>query len=101
MSHIGSRAVIMRRRLEDGLAGRDVPDDFAPSVWDEWNAKSSKDKATDGLSADDELLVRIDALTPDERATASFKMGPLTLDARDLVAMRLNEHTLHTWDIEV
>jgi uncharacterized protein (TIGR03083 family) len=101
MSHIGSGAVIMRKRLEDGLAARDVPDDFAPRVWDEWNAKASKDKAADGLLADDELIVRIDALTPDERAKASFKVGPLTLDVRDLVAMRLNEHTLHTWDIEV
>jgi hypothetical protein len=28
-------------------------------------------------------------------------MGPITLDFRQFVAMRLNEHALHTWDIEV
>jgi hypothetical protein len=28
-------------------------------------------------------------------------MGPLTLDFEQFVAMRLNEHALHTWDIDV
>ena len=28
-------------------------------------------------------------------------MGPLTLDFAQFVAMRLNEHAFHTWDIEV
>ena len=28
-------------------------------------------------------------------------MGPLTLDFEQFVGMRLNEHVLHTWDIEV
>jgi uncharacterized protein (TIGR03083 family) len=101
MSHIGSGAVIMQRRLEDGLAGRDPPDAFAPSVWDVWIAKSPKDKAVDGLVADDALVSRFAGLTDDERAGLAVSMGPLTLDATALVSMWLNEHTLHTWDIEV
>jgi hypothetical protein len=28
-------------------------------------------------------------------------MGPITLDFEQFVGMRLNEHSLHTWDIEV
>src|SRR3954463_10791628 len=40
LSHLGSGAVIMQRRLEDALAGQDTPDDFALGVWDTWNAKS-------------------------------------------------------------
>jgi hypothetical protein len=39
LSHLGSGAVITHRRLEDALAGRKTPDDFALGVWDEWNAK--------------------------------------------------------------
>jgi uncharacterized protein (TIGR03083 family) len=101
MSHIGSGAVIMQRRVDDELAGRDLPDDFAPSVWDEWNAKSPKDKAVDGLVADDALVSRLAGLTDDERAGLSISMGPLSLDATAVVSMRLNEHTLHTWDIAV
>ena len=101
ISHIGSGAVIMQRRVEDGLAGRDIPDDFAPTVWDEWNAKSPKDKAVDGLVADDASVSCFAGLTEDERARLAVSMGPLRLDATALVSMRLNEHTLHTWDIEV
>ena len=101
MSHLGSGAVIMQRRVEDGLAGRDLPDDFAPSVWDEWNAKSPLDKAIDGLSVDDALVERFAGLTDAERAGLAVSLGPLTLDATALVTVRLNEHVLHTWDIEV
>src|SRR5215471_3396188 len=77
MSHIGSGAVIMQRRVEDGLAGRDSPDDFAPTVWDEWNAKSPKDKAVDGLVADDALVSRFAGLNQDERTGLAVSLGPL------------------------
>ena len=40
LSHIGSGAIIGRRALDDGLVGADTPEDFAPSTWDVWNAKS-------------------------------------------------------------
>jgi uncharacterized protein (TIGR03083 family) len=101
MSHLGSGAVIMQRRVDAGLAGSAVPDDFAPSVWDVWNAKSAMDKAVDGLATDRALVDRFSALSDDERGRLSVSMGPLTLDATDLVSVRLNEHALHTWDIEV
>ena len=32
----------MSRRLEDGLDGRDMPEEFAPAVWDTWNAKAPR-----------------------------------------------------------
>jgi uncharacterized protein (TIGR03083 family) len=101
LSHLGSGAVIMGRRLEDTLAGRDTPDDFAPSVWDEWNAKTPRAKADDALAADAALLRAIEAVGDAERARASFSMGPLSLDFDGFVAMRLNEHAFHTWDVEV
>jgi uncharacterized protein (TIGR03083 family) len=101
LSHLGSAAVITQRRLEDALAGRDTPDDFAPGVWDTWNAKSPTDKRNEALAADGELLARIDAVTPDERRTFTTAVGPLTIGFDQLVAMRLNEHAFHTWDIEV
>jgi hypothetical protein len=31
LSHMGSGAVIMHRRLDDGLEGESVPDDFPPT----------------------------------------------------------------------
>jgi uncharacterized protein (TIGR03083 family) len=101
LSHIGSGATIMARRVDDELAGEPTPDDFAPSVWDTWNAKSPGAQRDDGLAADEGLLQRLET-TPDERrATLQFAMGPLNLDFGSFVGMRLNEHAFHTWDIEV
>lgn len=101
LSHLGSGAVILRRRLDDALAGKDMPDDFAPSVWDEWNAKSPRAKADDALAADADAVVRLESLTADERSTLVVAVGPLQLDATAFVALRLNEHVLHTWDVAV
>jgi uncharacterized protein (TIGR03083 family) len=101
LSHIGSGGVIMERRLEDALAGEDFPDDFAPQVWETWNAKSPRDQADHALASDAELVDRLMALTDTERARVKLSFGPLTLDADSFVALRLNEHVLHTWDVEV
>ncbi|MHB1928524.1 MAG: maleylpyruvate isomerase N-terminal domain-containing protein [Acidimicrobiales bacterium] len=56
MSHLGSGAVIFRRRVEDSLEGRETPEGFNESIWTDWNAKSQADKATDALAADAELM---------------------------------------------
>ena len=101
LSHIGSGAVIMHRRLDDVLAGLDTPDDFAPGAWDAWNAKTPTAQRDDALAADASLLAAMDSVTADERAAFSFDMGPLKLGFDAFVAMRLNEHAFHTWDIEV
>jgi uncharacterized protein (TIGR03083 family) len=101
LSHLGSGAVIMQRRLEDALAGQDTPDDFAPGVWSSWNAKGPVEQRDDALAADAALLARIEAVPPEERNTFTSAMGPMTLGFAQFVGMRLNEHAFHTWDIEV
>jgi len=101
VSHLGSGAVITRRRLNDTVAGVDTPEGFAQGVWDSWNAKEPVAQRDDALAADAELLARIDAITPEQRETFASTMGPMTLDFQAFVGMRLNEHALHTWDIEV
>ena len=101
LSHLGSGAVITVRRIDDALAGRSMPDDFAPGVWDEWNAKTPEAQRDDALAADARLMDRIEAVTQEERASFAFPLGPLTLDFEQFVQLRLNEHVLHTWDVEV
>jgi uncharacterized protein (TIGR03083 family) len=101
LSHLGSAAVITQRRLEDTLAGRETPDDHAPGVWAEWNAKTPVEKRRDALAADAGLLARLEEVTLEQRDVVSFTMGPMSLTFTDFVAMRLNEHAFHTWDIEV
>jgi uncharacterized protein (TIGR03083 family) len=101
LSHLGSAAVITRRRLDDALAGRPTPDDFALGVWDTWNGKTPGAQRDDALAADADLLARIETVTPEQRSGFSSAMGPMTLGFTEFVAMRLNEHAFHTWDIEV
>jgi uncharacterized protein (TIGR03083 family) len=101
LSHLGSSAVILRRRMDDSLAGRETHDDLARSVWDEWNPKSPDEKASDALVADQALLDRIESLTQDEAARFRFSLASMSFDLAGFVGLRLNEHALHTWDIEV
>jgi uncharacterized protein (TIGR03083 family) len=101
LSHIGSGAVIMQRRLDDGLAGRPFPDDFAPGVWETWNAKSARAMADDALISDAALVERLEGLSEDDLAGFRFRLGPREFDGHGMIALRLNEHTFHTWDVEV
>src|SRR5262245_33187274 len=80
LSHLGSGAVISVRRLDDGLAGTTMPDDFAPTVWAEWNVKTPRDKADDALTADRVFLDRLLLLSDAEKAGFSAALGPLTVD---------------------
>jgi uncharacterized protein (TIGR03083 family) len=101
LSHVGSGGVIAKARLDAALDGRDLADDFAQPIWDEWNAKSPEAKAADALVADRALLDRLDSLTDDERTRFHLSLGPIELDLAGFVGLRVNEHALHTWDIEV
>src|ERR1700684_3033753 len=98
LSHLGSGAVIMRGRLEDIRAGRETPDDFAPSVWDEWNAKTPRAQADDALAADEAVLQALEAVDEDERALLTFPMGPLSLGFNEFAGLRLNEQVFTTLD---
>jgi len=101
LSHVGSGAVILQRRLDDALSGTPTPDDAAQAVWDAWNAKAPAEQAADCAVTDRALLERIESLGADDRARVRVELGPMALDLDGFVAMRLNEHALHLWDIEV
>ncbi len=101
LSHLGSGAVIMRSSLNATAAGEAVPMDFNQSVWDEWNAKSPVDQRDGVLAANAALLDRVGALTDAQWDELTFSLGPMTLSAVGFIGLRLNEHALHTWDIEV
>jgi uncharacterized protein (TIGR03083 family) len=101
LSHVGSGGVIMRRSLEDTLAGREADGSFNQGVWDEWNAKDPDAQAADALEADATLVAALSAVTEEQRRGFAFSMGPMSLDFDGFVALRLSEHAVHTWDIEV
>jgi len=101
LSHVGSGAVILDRHFEDAVEGRNTDESFNESVWAEWNAKEPASQAADALVADASLLEHLSSLDDTRRGGFHFSMGPINLDFDGLAGLRLNEHALHTWDIEV
>ena len=100
LSHLGSSGEIFRARLDAAVQGRtDQPDQDA--IWAAWNAKSPEAKAADALVADAGLLGALETLPHDVRTAFRLSLGPLEVDFDGLVGLRLNEHLLHTWDVEV
>ncbi len=100
-SHLGSGAVIGRKRFEDSVTGREVDPAFNAAVWDEWNAKEPAAQVRDALTSDAALLDLLEGATKEERAGFSLSMGPYAFDFDGFVGLRLGEHVLHTWDVEV
>jgi uncharacterized protein (TIGR03083 family) len=98
LSHLGSGATGLRLRLGGGDVAGDVD---MPAIWDEWNAKDADAQAADSLRADDLLQARLATLTAEDQDHMRFAMGPMELDLLTFLGMRLNEHSLHTWDVAV
>jgi uncharacterized protein (TIGR03083 family) len=101
LSHLGSGAVIMLNTVDSVLAGTPVAEGFNQSVWDEWNAKSPAEQAAGVIAADHAFLERVGALNEDQQASLQFPFGPMSLGVAEALGMRLNEHAMHTWDVEV
>jgi len=77
------------------------PHDFAPGVWDTWNAKNPLAQRDEALAADAGLLARLQTVAPQERDRFTFAMGPMSFGFDQFVGPRLKEHAFHTWDVEV
>lgn len=101
LSHIGSSAVILSRRIDDVVAERTSDETFPQTVWDEWNAKAPAAQVHEAPVAEGALLERLESLPHDQRASFTFAMGPMTFDFDGFVGLRLIELALHTWDVEV
>jgi len=103
-SHLGSQAETFLLTLDAGLHGTGTAapglEQFQP-IWDGWNAKHPTDQVSDCLISDQALLDAVDALTDTQRRTWVLPMMGTEQNLSDLLRMRLLEHILHTWDIDV
>jgi uncharacterized protein (TIGR03083 family) len=100
-SHLGSAADIFSHLFDDVVHDRDRVDNMHQLVWDEWNAKPPTAQVTESLAADAGLIERFDTLDDERRQSFRLSLGPIEFDFEGLVGTRLNEHALHTWDIDV
>ena len=103
LSHLGSGAEIFSLMLESGVTGAEPPgmEAFQP-IWDTWNARTPEEQAAQSTAANQSLVSRVEALSEAEREAFSVVMfGRMTMDLAGVLGMRLSEHAVHAWDVEV
>jgi uncharacterized protein (TIGR03083 family) len=103
LSHLGSGAEIGLATLEAALSGADAPaGEFNQGVWDRWNAMAPQEQAEGFVKANEALVGRYEGLDEQTRQTQKIKMFlPEPVDVATAAAFRLNEFTLHSWDVRV
>jgi uncharacterized protein (TIGR03083 family) len=104
LSHLGSGAVISQATLDAALAGRPNPGLEANRVvWARWDAMSPQERADGYLEANAALLDRYDGLDDATRQDLRVDIGflPAPVDLATAGRLRLNEVTLHSWDVRV
>lgn len=102
LSHLGSGAEISQLRLEAALGdAAPPPQEVYQKIWDTWNAKSPDAMVADALVADSGQIDALERASDDELAGIRVPMFGMELDAARLIGLRLSEHALHTWDVEV
>ena len=104
LSHLGSGAQIGRATIQAALDGEPNPGgDFNQAVWDKWNAMTRREQASGFVTANQSLLALLESLDAGTRDALRVDMGflPAPVDLATAVRLRLNEFTLHSWDIRI
>lgn len=102
LSHLGSGAEIAQGTLVDSLGGSSGDVD-TQAIWDRWNAMSPQEQASGFVSIDEQFVATYEGMTDEELDGLRVDLGflPDPVDAASLLALRLNEVTLHHWDVVV
>lgn len=101
LSHLGSGAEITRARLASASADSPPPDDDElRAIWSRWDALEPEAQAEACLDADGELVETLEHMG-DRLEDLRVPMLGTQFDAAAFVALRLGEHALHTWDVDV
>jgi uncharacterized protein (TIGR03083 family) len=102
LSHLGSGAEIFELYLTAGLGGEPPAAEDNQRIWDTWNARSPEEQAERSVAANEALVSRFESLTPEQLDSLRVTMfGGMVMDAAGLLRMRLSEHAVHSWDVEV
>jgi uncharacterized protein (TIGR03083 family) len=101
-SHLGSQAEIYELFLDAGLAGQEAPGSevFGP-IWARWDAAEPEQQLRDSVAANERFVARLEGLSGEEAEAFALSMFGSDVDLAGFVALRLSEHAVHSWDIEV
>ncbi|MDQ6715742.1 MAG: maleylpyruvate isomerase family mycothiol-dependent enzyme [Actinomycetota bacterium] len=100
-SHLGSQGEIFQLFLDAGRSGQPAPGrEVFQGIWDDWNALAPQDQVRQSIDSNARFVARLEetALARDAFALSFFGRE---LDLAGFAGMRLSEHAVHTWDIEV
>lgn len=104
LSHLGSGAEIARAGLQAALDGEPGPGpDFNQAVWDKWDAQSRRERADGFVEANRVLVELYESLDAATRENLRIRLSflPEPIDVATGARLRLNEFTLHSWDVRV
>jgi len=104
ISHLGSGAVISSKIIDDAVAGQSAFDgSFNRGVWDRWDAMSTVERRDEFLVVAHESMAKYEALTAEQLDSLTTNLGfmPTPVGMDFATRIRLNEFTLHSWDIRV
>ena len=89
--------------LDAALRGVEPEPRDNQAVWDRWNAMSPTEQAAGFLDFSERIVATLEGLDADDRANLRFPLPflPEPADVSTVVALRLNELTLHGWDVLV
>ena len=104
LSHLGSGAEINLASLDASLGTKGPPPaDLNEQVWARWNAMEPQDQVDGFLTANQTLVRRYESIDDDARNVTRIDLGfmPAPVDLATAANFRLNEFTLHSWDVRV
>jgi uncharacterized protein (TIGR03083 family) len=102
LSHLGSGAEIFGLYVGAGADGGPEPDQSTfETIWGRWNAKDPAAQARDSLETDAAFIAIIDGLSGEQRDAWHMDVFDRPRDLENILRMRLAEHVVHTWDVEV
>jgi uncharacterized protein (TIGR03083 family) len=103
LSHLGSGAEIGWYPVKAAATGErvDAPDN--QEVWDRWNGMAPEDQASSFVQSDEQSVATFEGLSPEQRESITIDLAflPEPVPLATVLGMRLNEQTLHGWDVEV
>lgn len=101
LSHLGSQAELFELLLDAGRSGGDPPDQATMAgIWARWDALSPAAQAEQSVAANERLVTRLQRSGSDLDGFHLALWGS-EIDAAGLLRMRLGEHAVHSWDVDV
>lgn len=101
-SHLGSQAEIFELFLTAGLVGQPIPGgEVYQPIWDRWNGMPPAEQAVQCIRFNDAFVSRLEKLPDDQRDRFKVNLFGSDQGLDGLIAAKLGEHAVHTWDIAV